>query len=163
LKVRKLKIVREMPTQPRASKWANSIPYAKGALSADLARLRDTWRKVQSSRDRDAIFLFLTDVFELVACWAFEKQADKRAARALALRGLGIPNKIEPYGAVIIASVAPKTIDKRTISKWSRTLRFAAACNPRNKRLRRFIKTNGGINACAGAYSRWLRRHGHNS
>lgn len=139
------------------------VPYSKSALTADLARVRDTWQEVQTSRDRDAIFLYLTDVFELVHWWAFEKQAIERAARALALKGLEVPNEIEPYGAVIVASVAPKTIDKRTVSKWSRALRFAAACNPRNKDLRRFIKDHGGINACVTAYGRWLRRQRRNS
>jgi hypothetical protein len=149
--------------QPRTSTWAGNVAYSKESLAADLARLRDTWRHVQSSRGRNAIFLFLTDVFELVAWWVFENQANERAERALTLKGIAVPNKIEPYRAVIVASVAPKIVDKRTVSKWSRTLRFAAACKPRKKRLSQFIKEQGGINACAAAYSRWLRRRDRNS
>jgi hypothetical protein len=145
-------------TQPPPAQWANNVAYSDSSLAADLARLSDSWRHVQSSRRRDAIFSYMTDVFELVRWWAFEKQADERAARALALKGLAAPTKIEPYRAVIVASVAPQTIDKRTVSKWSRALRFAAAYKPHKKRLRRFIKSQGGINACASAYSRWLRR-----
>ena len=139
-------------------RWARTVPYSKGSLAADLARLHETWCHVQSSRNRDVIFLYLTAVFELVRWWAFEKQADERAARALALKGLAAPNKIEPYRAVIVASAAPQTIDKRTVGKWSRALRFAAAYKPNKKRLRRFIKSQGAINACASAYSRWLTR-----
>lgn len=145
-------------TQPRTSIWTGSVAYSKDSLAADLARLRDTWRHVQSSRDRNAIFLFLNDVFQLVAWWAFENQASERAARALTLKGIAVPKKIEPYRAVIVASVSPKRIDKRTVSKWSRTLRFAAARKPHKKRLRRFIKSQGGINACAFEYSRLQRR-----
>ena len=149
--------------QHRTSIWTGSVTYSRDSLAADLARLRDTWRHVQSSRGRNAIFLFLNDVFQLVDWWAFENQANERAARALTLKGIAVPKKIEPYRAVIVASVAPKIVDKRTVSKWSRTLRFAAACKPRKKRLRQFIKEQGGINACAAAYSRWLRRRDRNS
>ena len=142
----------------RESAWAGSVSYSNGSLAADLARLRDTWREVQSSRNRDAIFLFLTDVFELVRWWAFQNEADKRAARALALKGLAVRKNIEPHAAVIAAAVAPKTIDKRTVSKWSRALRFAAARKRDKEKLRAFIKVRGGINACAAANSRQQKR-----
>ena len=108
----------------RETAWAGSVSYSNGSLAADLARLRDTWREVQSSRNRDAIFLFLTDVFELVRWWAFDKKESERADRALAIKGLRSRQKIEPYSAVIVATIAPKKIDKRTVSKWSRALRL---------------------------------------
>jgi hypothetical protein len=130
---------------------------------ADLDRLRDTWDLVQSSRHRDAIFLYLTDVFELVRWWTFENEARERAARALELKGISVRKSIEPYRAVIAAGVAPKVIDKRTVSKWSRALRFTETYKPRKKTLRRFIKSHSGINACAASYSRWLRRQRRNS
>jgi hypothetical protein len=155
------RIQRNLSGQPihcRAGKWANSVPYSQDSLVADLARLQASWRSVQSNRQRDAIFLFLSDVFELVRWWTFDNQAKERAALALALKGIVLPKKIEPYRAVIVASVAPKTIDKRTISKWSRVLRLAAAYKPRKKRLRHFIKERGGINACAARYSARLHR-----
>jgi hypothetical protein len=150
-------------TQPRTSIWTGSVAYSKDSLAADLARLRDTWRHVQSSRGRNAIFLFLNDVFQLVDWWAFENQANERAARALILKGIAVPKKIEPYRAVIVASVGPKRIDKRTVSKWSRALRFAAACKPRRKRLRQFIREEGGINACAALYERPLGAENENN
>ena len=142
----------------RETAWAGSVSYSNGSLAADLARLRDTWREVQSSCNRDAIFLFLTDVFELVRWWAFDKKESERADRALAIKGLRSRQKIEPYSAVIVATIAPKKIDKRTVSKWSRALRFAAARKPRKKPLRAFIKDEGGINACATAYSHRFKR-----
>ena len=142
----------------RQSRWAGEVGYPMASMTADLARLRDSWRGAQRNRERDAIFRFLTNVFDLVAWWAFEKQASERAVRALALKGLAIPRIVEPYAAVIVASVAPERIDKRSVSKWSRALRFAAACKSRKKRLRQFIKAQGGINACATAYNRRLSR-----
>jgi hypothetical protein len=96
-------------------------------------------------------------VFELVAWWEFENKGDERAARALDLKKITCRRVREPYAAVILASINPWTVDKRTVSKWSRALRFAAACKPHKKRLRFFIKSKGGINACATAYSRRFR------
>jgi hypothetical protein len=142
----------------RQSRWAGEVGYSTASIIADLARLRDSWRYAQRNRERDAIFSFLTNVFEQVAWWAFEKKAKQRAVRALVLKRLAIPRIVEPYSAVIWASVTPECIDKRTVSKWSRALRYAVACKPRQKKLRQFIKEKGGINACATAYSRRFRR-----
>ena len=142
----------------RQSRWAGEVGYSTSSMAADLARLRDSWRYAQRNRERDAIFSFLSNVFELVAWWAFERKSDQHAVRALALKGLAIPRIVEPYGAVIAASVAPERIDKRAVSKWSRALRFAAACKPQKKRLRAFIKSQGGINACVKGYTRLQRR-----
>jgi len=69
-------------------------------LAADLARRRDTGRHVQSSRDRNAIILFLTHVFELVAWWTFENQANERAARALTLKEIAVAKKLSHTGPV---------------------------------------------------------------
>jgi hypothetical protein len=142
----------------RQSGWAGEVGYSTASMTADLVRLRDSWRYAQRNRERTAIFSFLASVFELVAWWAFEKKAKQRAVRALALKKLAIPRIVEPYAALIVASVAPECIDKRTVSKWSRALRYADACKPRKKKLRQFIKEKGGINACATAYSRRFRR-----
>lgn len=134
------------------------VPYTNNALAQDLARLHDTWRDFQSSRDRDAVYLFLTDVFELVHWWVVEGQAVERARQSLSLRKIAAPQEIEPLAAVILASVHPKRIDKRTVSKWARALRYVAAYKSPNNGLTRFIKANGGLNACASEYSRRLGR-----
>ena len=144
-------------TQPPPAQWANNVAYSDSSLAADLRRLSDSWRHVQSSRRRDAIFSYMTDVFELVRWWAFEKQADERAARALALKGLAAPNKIEPYRAVIVASVALNHRQANSQQMVKGTA-FRSDVQAPQKRLRRFINGQGGINACASAYSRWLRR-----
>jgi len=48
--------------------------------------------------------------------------------------------------------------DKRTRSKWSRVMRYAAAYKPDSEALDQFIKRKGGINACAARFSRCLGR-----
>jgi hypothetical protein len=55
--------------------------------------------------------------------------------------------------AVIPCTADPAKADKRTQSKWSRALRYAAAYKPDSEPLDQFIGRKGGINACA---ARWL-------
>jgi hypothetical protein len=47
---------------------------------------------------------------------------------------------------------------KRTRSKWSRVMRYATAYKPDSEFFAQFIRRKGGINACAGRFSRWLGR-----
>jgi hypothetical protein len=48
--------------QPRPSPKA-TIPYTSAALRQDLERLRGTWEDCQASRDRNAIYGYLTAVY----------------------------------------------------------------------------------------------------
>jgi hypothetical protein len=58
------------------------IPFSTEELQATLLRLQNEWETVQASRDRDAIYGYLTAVFQLVEWWAKEGKAIKRAYRA---------------------------------------------------------------------------------
>jgi hypothetical protein len=64
----------------------------------------------------------------------------------------------DPFAAVIRCTADPAKADKRTRSKWSRVMRYAAACKPNSEPLDRFIHRKGGINACANRFSRRLGR-----
>jgi hypothetical protein len=131
------------------------VSYVDVALNNDIERLREIWQKVQASRERSAIYLFLRAAYELVLCWKVEDHEIQRARRALKINGLAPPEEPEPFAAVIAASVSPKKLDRRQLSKFSRALRYAASrdCHPND--LKRFIQDrHGGLNACAGKYSR---------
>ena len=54
------------------------VPYCKQALWQDLTRVRIAWDECQSSRDRNAIYGYLTVVFELVIWWAASDRAISR-------------------------------------------------------------------------------------
>jgi hypothetical protein len=60
--------------------------------------------------------------------------------------------------ATIRCTADPAKADKRTRSKWSRVLRYAAVSKPASEALDQFIKRKGGINACAARFSRRLGR-----
>jgi hypothetical protein len=91
-----------------------------------LLRLESEWETVQASRNRDAIYGYLTAVFELVMWWVQEGKAVTRAGRALHLRGHHSDREPEPFAAVILCTADCDHVDDRTRSKWSRALRYAA-------------------------------------
>jgi hypothetical protein len=127
-------------------------------MRANLLRLQNEWKKVQASRDRGAIYQYLTAVFELVSWWAREGKAVSHARRALHLRGHNPVREPEPYAALIFCTSDPYKVDYRTQSKWSRALRYAAACKSLDEPLRGFVTRKGGINKCAARFARFIGR-----
>jgi hypothetical protein len=133
-----------------------AIPFSNEALKVNLLRLQNEWETVQASRDRGAIYQYLTAVFEIVMVWAQEGKAVKRANRALHLRGYSSLREPEPFASIILCTSDP---DERTRSKWSRMLRYAAEFKDVDEPLRDFIKRKGGINKCAARFARRLGRN----
>src|SRR6202045_1844556 len=43
----------------------DDVPYTIRALRQDLLRVRNAWEECQASRERDAIYIYLTAVFDL--------------------------------------------------------------------------------------------------
>jgi hypothetical protein len=72
---------------------------------------------------------------------------------------LEVSDREDPFAAVIRCTADPAKADKRTRSKWSRIMRYAAMYKPDSERLDQFIRRKGGINACAARLSRCLGRH----
>jgi hypothetical protein len=138
-----------------------TIPFSTEALQASLLRLQNEWATVQASRDRDAVYRYLTAVFEVVEWWAKEGKAIKRAYRALHLRGHSSIREPEPFAAIILCTSDPEKADDRTRSKWSRVLRYVAEDKDLDEPLADFIKRKGGINECAARFARRLGRGQH--
>jgi hypothetical protein len=140
----------------------DDIPYTDQALKQDLMRVQNAWAESQARRDRDAIYGYLTAVFDLVAWWTAEHCAIERAQKALRLRHILrhiIPSDHdEPFAAIIRCTADPAKVDKRTRSKWSRALRWAILCKPIDEPLDQFVKRKGGINECADRWSDRLGR-----
>jgi hypothetical protein len=104
----------------------DKVPYTTQALREDLLRVRSAWEECQAKRDRNAIYSYLTAVFDLVTWWTVEGAAMERARKALRLRCLEPSDHDEPFAAIIRCTSDPAKVDKRTRSKWSRVLRYAA-------------------------------------
>jgi hypothetical protein len=131
------------------------------ALAQDLLRVRTAWEECQSNRARKAIYSYLTAVFDLVAWWAAEHRALERARRALRLAILQRLIKAdEPFAAIIFGTSDQDKVDRRTRSKWSRVLRYAAQFKSQSEPLDQFVRRKGGINRCAARFTRRLGRRG---
>jgi hypothetical protein len=154
-------IISTQTFQPRlhAKRGHSAIPYSTIALRQDLDRVRNAWDDCQATReDRDAIYAYLNAVYRLIAWWAAEGREVHRARRALRLQRLEVSDREDPFGAVIRCTADPAKADKRTRSKWSRAMRYAAAYKADGEPLDQFIKRKGGINACAARFTRCLGR-----
>jgi hypothetical protein len=136
------------------------IPYSREALRQDLTRVRIAWEECQASRARNAIYGYLSAVFDLVMWWAVEDRAISRARWTLQLQHLDLPTTDEPFAMVIFCTADPNKVDKRTRSKWSRVLRYAAEYKSYSEPLAAFVRRKGGINRCAERFTRWLGRGG---
>jgi hypothetical protein len=128
------------------------------ALRQDLLRVRNAWEESQGKRERDAIYIYLTAVFDLVAWWTAEGRAVERAQKALRLNNIRPSDHDEPLAAIIRCTADPSKVDKRTRSKWSRVLRYALASKSCSEPLNQFIKRKGGINKCASRFAKRLGR-----
>jgi hypothetical protein len=143
--------------QPRTSP-KETIPYTSAALCQDLQRVRDAWADCQATRDRNAIYAYLNAVYDLVAWWTSEGRQADRTRRALRLSRLEVFDREDPFAAVIRCTADPSKADKRTRSKWSRVMRYAAVYKTDSEALDQFIRRKGGINACAARFSRCVGR-----
>jgi hypothetical protein len=130
------------------------VPYTTQALRQDLLRVRNAWEECQARRERDAIYTYLTAVFDLIAWWTAENSALERARQALRLRNICPFDGEEPFAAVIRCTADPAKVDRRTRSKWSRVLRYALKYKSHSEPLDRFMKRKGGINKCADRFAR---------
>jgi hypothetical protein len=119
-------LISTQASQPRPPP-KEAIPYSSEALRQDLQRVRDAWADSQATRDRNAIYGYLTAVYALVSWWTAEGREIDRARRALCLCRLKVSDREDPFAAVIRCTADPAKADKRTRSKWSRVLRYAAA------------------------------------
>lgn len=124
-------------------------------IERELAAVRKAWQKYQTTRKRVGVYFYLTAVFSLVRRWQRLKYAIKSSQAALRLEADAPRMKHdEPFGIVIYCTADLEVADAKTRSKWSRALRYARKAKPSNQRLTEFIKSNGGINACAGMFAR---------
>lgn len=135
-----------------------SPPYGPRQLTMDIRRLRSAWKRYRKGRRRQAIYSFLAEILNIVAIWRADGHAIGRTRKALLHLGCACPESIEPLRDLISVATKPATLDRRTLAKWTRVLRYADEYKVRGKPLDRFVIRRGGINGCAALYTRRLGR-----
>jgi hypothetical protein len=133
------------------------VGSSKSMLFQRLDNVSGACNAFRETRSRDAVYSYLRAVFWIVKYYS-KRDRTKRLIRA-AYRFAGLPFDLnaEPFATVMRCTCKGK-IDNKTISKWSRALRYAARFKKRTP-LGTFIKSQGGINACAAFFTKRLGRH----
>ena len=134
-----------------------SIDKPKKSIRQRLGDVCNAWDDFQETRDRDAVYGYLRAVFSIVKRYNGRHRTKKLMRRAFKFAGLPVAMSADPF-AVVIRSTCDGKADNKTISKWSRALRYVARVKKPRRPLTTFMKNRGGINACAGLYAEQVRR-----
>ena len=115
-------------------------------VERQFAKARKAWVQYQSTRQRDAVYTYLSVVFDIVRRWKMVGHSRTCSLHALsASEHRGAVRTRDPFAIVIFCTSDPRVVDSRTRSKWVRALRYVARTR-RDQPLGRFIKSQGGIN-----------------
>ena len=146
-------------TPSRAKIEKQPLSLKKSRLSTELEALRAISKRTFSSGNRMAVNTFLGAIFDQVFLWEAEDRLEEGLYRLLDALKVPVPLKIGEAFSVVIYCTAPH-VDQKSRSKWARALRYAAANKPDDEPIKKFIKRNGGINACASRYAQYVRHLG---
>ena len=120
-----------------------------------LTKICEAWDDFQTSRDRNAVYRYLRSVYSVVTRCRSRRQIRRLVRRAYDFAGLAFDKTADSF-TTVIRCTSEKSLDHRTVSKWSRALRYAAYRKRAPRMLVAFMKAAGGINACASGYTKVL-------
>ena len=126
-------------------------------LRRRLMSVSDAFDEFQESRVRDAIFKYLSTVFDVVVDCKGRRRTKRLLRRAFQFAGLPVNENANPF-ATVIRCTSEQNLDCKTVSKYARALRYAAHCKKRRTPLKKFMKEMGGINACAERFASYIGR-----
>ena len=154
--------IQKIPDSPNQISWTETetckTRKSKRSIAWRLGEVCDEWERFQECRSRDAVYDYLRAVFSIVIHYTVRNRVKRLVRRACKFAGLPADMKADPF-AVVIRATSEQKVDRKTLSKWSRCLRYAAKCKKPRVGLMPFIKHNGGINACAELFAKELGRH----
>jgi hypothetical protein len=134
-----------------------SIDRPKKSIRQRLGDVCDAWDDFQENRSRDAVYGYLRAVFSIVKHYNGRRRTTRLIRRAFKFAGLPVDKHADPFAAVIRCTCDGKA-DNKTISKWSRALRYVVRVKKPRHPLTTFMKNRGGINACAERYTKYFGR-----
>lgn len=120
------------------------------SIERQFAQARKAWVRYQSTRQRDAIYGYLSVVFEIVQRWKMFGNVKAYSVHALTdANRRGKTRSRDPYSITIFCTSDSRIVDAKTRSKWSKALQFAARTKPAGQPVGTFMKSQGGINECS--------------
>jgi hypothetical protein len=142
---------------PGVCHGTKSVDKSKKSLRQRLGDVCNAWDDFQESRARDAVYGYLRAVFAIVKHYNGRRRTKRLMRRAYKFAGLPIDMNADPL-AVVIRCTCDGKADNKTISKWSRALRYVARVKKPRHPLTTFMKNRGGVNACAERYAQRFGR-----
>ena len=117
-------------------------------VAAGLAPVKKAWDEYQanSEYDKNAVYLYLEPVFDLVQQWKKMGVADEYSLKALKQQDFPIRMKADPYARVIYCTSEAET---KMRSKWANVMQWVAKHNKKARPFTDFVTNNGGLNKCA--------------
>jgi hypothetical protein len=111
----------------------------KARLRRWLEKVHGAWVEFQASRRRDSVYEFLAAVFAIVMHYRVRRRTNRLLRHAFELANLRFDKNADPFAAIIRCTCG-NAVDTKTISKWSRALRFVARSKNPDSELRTFMK-----------------------
>ena len=142
---------------PISSGQAEKASKQTKSLRQRLAHVAHVWDELQETRDRDAVYDYLRAVFSIVRHYLGRRRTKRLMRRACKFAGLPVDMNADPF-AVLIRCTCENSLDRKTVSKWSRALRYAARSKKPRVRLIPFMRKRGGITGCAALYAEHFGR-----
>ena len=142
---------RVLPT--RSKNAARETPG--DSMRERLLKVCDAWDELQEDRSRDAVYPYLRRVYAIVRRYRGRRETRELLRSATKIAGLPYDRYADPF-ATIIRCTCEQKLDPKAISKWSRALRYTAHRDRPPRLLIEFIKSLGGISACANRYAKRL-------
>jgi hypothetical protein len=144
-------------TTQQVGHCTKSIDKPKKSIRQRLGDVCNAWDDFQETRDRDAVYGYLRAVFSIVKHYNGRHRTKKLMRRAFKFAGLRTDMNADPF-AVVIRCTCDGKADNKTISKWSRALRYVERVKKPRHPLTAFMKNRGGINGCAERYAKYFGR-----
>ena len=151
------KNIKRQPVEDRIVPNRESKSARSGQLeepvAAGLALARKAWDEYQASAkyDRNAVYIYLQVVFDVVQDWKKMGMADSYSLKALKRQEFAIRMNPDPYARLIYCSTEEDDPKKR--SKWAKVMQWVANQNRNGESFTKFVKRHGGLNECADSDS----------
>jgi hypothetical protein len=141
-------VVRAVGRQASSNPSDNLRP-AGDPVGTGVVRAVRAWTNYLSNRefDCDAIYIYLTTVFEIIQEWRQEGKAKQYSLQALKRAEFSIRMKPDPYARLIYCT--SKEDDPKSRSKWAKVMGWVKKYNKRGHSFDKFVKRHGGLNDCA--------------
>jgi hypothetical protein len=145
-------ILRTPEKKPFGGHWPKSLPAASRpdpaqSVKTELAQMTEAWRKYQSTRARDGVYILLDQAYKIGLRWKENHCAKKNSRLMLKLQDDPICMKPEPFAVLLYCA---GVVDAKDRSKFSRVLRVAEAHEATS--VKAFAKRHGGINRVAAMF-----------